>query len=153
MHDLLVCNTSLVNFLDQQLCFALHAAARAATAAYRPKLDELGLTYTQLMVLMALWDEDERSVKSLGDALLLDSATLSPTLRRMEDSGFITRRRKPEDERVVVISLTEKGKLQREPIEQFQKQTRSKVQLTENEMVMLRNLSRRFCLLDNQPEE
>ncbi|MDQ0455209.1 MarR family winged helix-turn-helix transcriptional regulator [Rhizobium paknamense] len=95
--------------LDQQLCFALYGATLAVTRTYKPLLESLGLTYPQYLTMMALWEEDGQGVKSLGEKLGLDSGTLSPLLKRLEQSGFITRRRDASDERQVTISLTEKG--------------------------------------------
>jgi len=95
--------------LEEQLCFAIYAAEHAFSAAYRPLLDPLGLTYPQYLVLMQLWVEDGRSVGKLGDGLHLDSGTLTPLLKRMEAAGLVTRRRDPKDERVVLIHLTPKG--------------------------------------------
>ncbi|MDF3141644.1 MULTISPECIES: MarR family transcriptional regulator [unclassified Streptomyces] len=95
--------------LDDQLCFALYAASRAVTARYRPLLDELGLTYPQYLVMLALWEQDSISVRDLGAALQLESSTLSPLLKRLEAGGLLRRERRPEDERSVAIRLTETG--------------------------------------------
>ncbi|MCR6486812.1 MarR family transcriptional regulator [Amycolatopsis sp. OK19-0408] len=96
--------------LDEQACFALYAASRAVTDTYRPLLGELGLTYPQYLVLLVLWESDRRPVKEIGEALHLDYGTLSPLLKRLEANGLVTRARLPEDERTVVISLTEEGR-------------------------------------------
>lgn len=96
--------------LDSQLCFALHAASRAVTAAYAPHLKQLGLTYPQYLVLLVLWESDGVRVSQLGERLYLDSATLTPLLKRMEAQGVIERRRSQEDERVVELFLTPHGK-------------------------------------------
>ncbi|MFE6485449.1 MarR family winged helix-turn-helix transcriptional regulator [Streptomyces sp. NPDC057757] len=95
--------------LDDQLCFALYAASRAVTARYRPLLDELGLTYPQYLVMLVLWEQDSISVRSLGNALQLESSTLSPLLKRLEANGLIRRERRAEDERSVALHLTEAG--------------------------------------------
>ncbi|APE16523.1 MarR family transcriptional regulator [Mycobacterium sp. WY10] len=95
--------------LDDQLCFALYSASRAVTAAYRPLLAELGLTYPQYLVLLVLWEEGRASVGRLSQRLHLDSGTLSPLLKRLEAVGFITRERCEDDERRVDIVLTEAG--------------------------------------------
>jgi DNA-binding MarR family transcriptional regulator len=95
--------------LDDQLCFALYAASRAVTARYRPLLDELGLTYPQYLVMLVLWEQDSISVRDLGQALQLESSTLSPLLKRLEASGLLRRERRPEDERSVAIRLTDAG--------------------------------------------
>jgi DNA-binding MarR family transcriptional regulator len=96
--------------LRGQVCFALHAASRAATAVYRPLLDELGLTYPQYLVLLVLWEASPRRVRDLADALQLDSGTLSPLLKRLEAGGLVTRARAEEDERVVRVALTDAGR-------------------------------------------
>ncbi|GAA2772584.1 MarR family winged helix-turn-helix transcriptional regulator [Mycolicibacterium pallens] len=95
--------------LDDQLCFALYSASRAVTAAYRPPLAELGLTYPQYLVLLVLWEEGRASVGRLSQRLHLDSGTLSPLLKRLEAVGYITRERCEDDERRVDIVLTEAG--------------------------------------------
>ncbi|MEU1598029.1 MarR family transcriptional regulator [Streptomyces sp. NPDC005708] len=95
--------------LDDQLCFALYAASRAVTARYRPLLDALGLTYPQYLVMLVLWEQDSISVRDLGQALQLESSTLSPLLKRLEASGLLHRERRPEDERSVAIRLTDAG--------------------------------------------
>jgi len=96
--------------LDDQLCFALYSASRAVTAAYRPLLAELNLTYPQYLVLLVLWEEDRASVGRLSQRLHLDSGTLSPLLKRLETIGYVTRERSTEDERRVDIVLTPTGK-------------------------------------------
>ncbi len=95
--------------LDHQLCFALYAATHAVTRAYHDSLEQVGLTYTQYLVMMVLWENDAVSVGNIAQKLDLDSATLSPTLKRLELAGFIMRNRNKEDERIVKISLTEIG--------------------------------------------
>jgi DNA-binding MarR family transcriptional regulator len=96
--------------LDQQLCFALYSASRATTAAYRPFLDELGLTYPQYLVLLVLWEDNTVTVRRLGERLQLDSGTLSPLLKRLETGGFVVRQRSATDERSVDVRLTDKGR-------------------------------------------
>ena len=96
--------------LDRQVCFALYSASRAATAVYRPILDDLGLTYPQDLVMLVLWESEPRGVKDLGEELGLDSGTLSPLLKRLEALGFVERRRSGEDERRVAIHLTPAGR-------------------------------------------
>lgn len=100
--------------LDNQLCFALYAASGMVTRAYRPLLEPLGLTYPQYLVMLALWEQAPRTVKALGQALDLDSGTLTPLLKRLEAAGFVTRRRDPEDERKLQVELTTAGLALRE---------------------------------------
>ncbi|GAA1534302.1 MarR family winged helix-turn-helix transcriptional regulator [Nocardioides humi] len=96
--------------LDDLICFDLYAASRQVTAAYRPILAELGLTYPQYLVLVVLGGHDEMLIKDVGRQLRLDHATLSPLLRRLERDGLVTRRRSTSDERAVVLALTEEGR-------------------------------------------
>ncbi|MEW2545061.1 MarR family transcriptional regulator [Streptomyces sp. NPDC047002] len=100
--------------LDDQMCFALYAASRAVTALYRPLLDELGLTYPQYLVLLALWERDGVPVKNLRAALQLDYGTLTPLLKRLEAAGLLRRQRQADDERTVRIALTPEGAALRE---------------------------------------
>jgi DNA-binding MarR family transcriptional regulator len=95
--------------LDHQLCFPLYAAARKVTGRYTPYFRELGITYTQYIVFMALWQEDNQTVSEICSKLYLDSGTLTPLLKKMEEKGWLSRTRSKEDERVVRIALTEKG--------------------------------------------
>ena len=96
--------------LEDQLCFALYSASRAVTSAYRPLLDELGLTYPQYLVLLVLWEDDACSIGQLGDRLHLDSGTLSPLLKRLEAAGLVRRQRSDTDERRVEVTLTADGR-------------------------------------------
>ncbi|WP_028266368.1 MarR family winged helix-turn-helix transcriptional regulator [Arthrobacter sp. MA-N2] len=95
--------------LNRQVCFALYSASKAATAVYRPVLDELGLTYPQYLVMLVLWENEPRSVRELGAELGLDSGTLSPLLKRLESVGLVERRRSAEDERRVEVHLSNAG--------------------------------------------
>jgi DNA-binding MarR family transcriptional regulator len=96
--------------LDRQVCFALYSASRAATAVYRPLLEDLGLTYPQYLVMLVLWESEPKGVKELGEELGLDSGTLSPLLKRLETLGLVERRRSGEDERRVAVHLTPAGR-------------------------------------------
>ena len=96
--------------LKNQLCFPLYAAARQVTGLYAPFLKPLGLTYTQYLVFLVLWEEDGLKVGDLGGRLLLDSGTLTPLLKKLEEKGLLTRRRCEEDERVVRVFLTDEGR-------------------------------------------
>ena len=95
--------------LENQLCFPLYACSREVIKLYRPYLDELGLTYTQYITLMVIWAEGTVSVRDLGKRLYLDSGTLTPVLKHLEADGYITRRRCPTDERVLLVTITESG--------------------------------------------
>ena len=96
--------------LDNQLCFALYSTSLAMTKLYKPLLDELGLTYPQYLAMLVLWERDGLMVSELGERLYLDSGTLTPLLKRLEGSGYISRLRDLEDERRVRITLTVLGR-------------------------------------------
>ena len=95
--------------LDRQVCFALAVASRTVIGVYRPFLEPLGLTHPQYLVMLALWERSPRSVKDIAASLLLDSATLSPLLKRLEAAGYVTRSRNAADERLLTLELTEAG--------------------------------------------
>ena len=96
-------------YLENQLCFPLYAVSRKVIALYQPYLKPLGITYTQYIVLMALWERDNITVSELGKKLFLDNGTLTPLLKKMENFGYISRKKSHRDERRVFISLTEQG--------------------------------------------
>ncbi len=96
--------------LENQLCFPLYAASKELTRRYKPFLDPLGLTYTQYVTMMALWERDGVTVTELGHRLYLDSATLTPLLRRLEGRGYINRTRSKADERAIIVTLTDEGR-------------------------------------------
>ncbi|WP_342417484.1 MarR family transcriptional regulator [Paenibacillus sp. FSL R10-2782] len=100
--------------LDNQLCFAIYACSREITKLYQPYLEKLGVTYSQYLVLIVLWEREECTVKELGEALYLDSGTLTPLLKRLQNAGLIDRKRSTQDERKVLISLTPEGSTLRE---------------------------------------
>lgn len=100
---------SLSLLLDDQLCFALYSTSLAMNKLYRGLLKNLKITYPQYLVLLVLWETDDLNVSAIGERLFLDSATLTPLLKRMETAGLIERNRAPRDERNVIVSLTEKG--------------------------------------------
>lgn len=102
--------------VDSLVCFALYAASRTTTQAYRVLLDPWHLTYPQYLALVTLWNDGDQTVSGLGDALQLDSGTLSPMLGRMETAGYVTRERRTDDERVVTVSLTPRGRAMREEL-------------------------------------
>ena len=100
--------------LDNQLCFPLYAAAKEVVRKYKPYLDELDLTYTQYITMMVLWENESMNVKELGSKLYLDSGTLTPLLKKLESKGYITRCRCKEDERNLIIQITETGEALKE---------------------------------------
>jgi DNA-binding MarR family transcriptional regulator len=103
--------------LDRQVCFALAAANRSVIAVYRPVLDAIGLTHPQYLVMLALWERSPRTVRDIGDALLLEPATLSPLLKRLEAAGLVTRARNTKDDRALDIELTAEGRALRSQAE------------------------------------
>jgi MarR family transcriptional regulator, organic hydroperoxide resistance regulator len=100
--------------LDDFLCFAVYSANLAYGKAYRPILEQLGVTYTQWIAIVALWEEDNQTVNGLGEKLFLESNTLTPILKKLETMGYLRRRRDPKDERQVLVSLTDAGRRLRE---------------------------------------
>ena len=100
--------------LSKQLCFPLYACSREMIKLYKPFLDELGLTYTQYITLMVLWEHKAMTVKALGQELYLDSGTLTPLLKKLEEKGLVTRRRSDLDERNLIVTITEKGEAMRD---------------------------------------
>ncbi len=103
--------------LENQLCFPVYACARKIVAAYNPFLKEIGLTYAQYITMMVLWEEKEVAMRDLGRRLYLDSGTLTPVLKKLEAMGYLKRYRNPEDERVLMVSITDKGKALRKEAE------------------------------------
>ena len=95
--------------LSKQLCFPLYACSREMIKLYKPWLDELGLTYTQYIAMLVLWERGSLTVKELGEALYLDSGTLTPLLKKLEEKGLVTRRRSELDERNLIVTITESG--------------------------------------------
>jgi MarR family transcriptional regulator, organic hydroperoxide resistance regulator len=96
--------------LSQQACFALYSTSLAMTKVYKPLLASLKLTYPQYLVMLALWEKDARMVSEIGDALFLDSGTLTPLLKKLEAMGYVLRQRSEMDERCVVVELTTAGR-------------------------------------------
>ena len=95
--------------LENQLCFPLYACSREIIKQYKPFLDELDLTYTQYITMMVLWERTSLTAKELGEALFLDSGTLTPLLKKLEAKGYLTRKRSAEDERSLVVTVTDAG--------------------------------------------
>ncbi|MGD9994010.1 MAG: MarR family winged helix-turn-helix transcriptional regulator [Salinivirgaceae bacterium] len=100
--------------LDNQLCFPFYAVSRLITRAYQPYLDELGITYPQYLVLLVLWEKNGITVSEISQRLILNTNTITPLLKRLEALGILNRQRASDDERKVIISLTEKGKAMQE---------------------------------------
>ena len=128
--------------LEDFLCFDLYAASRAVTAAYRPILEPLGLTYPQYLVLVMLWSREEVAIKEVAAALRLDHATLTPLLRRMETAGLVTRRRDGSDERIVLVTLAPAGRSLEENADQIECRISEAVGLTRAQMRELQQMLR-----------
>lgn len=126
--------------LKNQLCFPLYAAARRVTGVYTPYLKPLGLTYTQYIVFMVLWEQDGLQVSEIGEKLLLDSGTLTPLLKKMEAQGYLTRTRSKLDERSVIVTLTEKGRLLKEQVGEIPMKAAQCVRLSPEEGKVLYDL-------------
>jgi DNA-binding MarR family transcriptional regulator len=124
--------------LDQQLCFSLYGAAQRIQRLYRPLLDALGLTYPQYLAMLALWEKSPRTVGEMGDALDLDSSTLTPLLKRLQAGGLIARDRDPKDERRVIVTLTDKGLALRDQALSIPEQIFCQVGLPLDELITLR---------------
>ena len=132
--------------LDSQLCFQLYACARKVIGAYTPLLKPLGLTYTQYIVMLELWEKEKVKVGELGHRLYLDCGTLTPMLKKMEESGWLTRCRCKVDERVVYVALTEKGWALREQVKDIPAQVGQCITLPQEEAFELYRLL--YKLLD-----
>ena len=129
--------------LDNQLCYALYAAAHRMTKSYRPLLERLGLTYPQYLVLLVLWERDGVTVSEIGKRLRLDSGTLTPVLKRLEGAGFLVRTRRRSDEREVEIALTQRGTDLRADALAVREGVMCQLELSEPELrAMRRDLSR-----------
>lgn len=124
--------------LENQICFPLYVIAKEITGLYRPFLDELDITYPQYLVMMILWDGDGLTVSHIGERLFLDSGTLTPLLKRLETKGFIIRKRKKEDERVVEVFLDEAGKKLRERACEIPGKIQKKIDIQPEELLQLK---------------
>ena len=124
--------------LENQVCFGLAVAARSVIALYRPILEPMSLTHPQYLVMLALWEQEPRSLKNLSDTLALEPATLSPLLKRLEATGYIERRRSPSDERALEVRLTETGRALRAEAETIPHRIVERLGLPVSELVNLR---------------
>lgn len=126
--------------LENQLCFPLYAAARETIKLYKPYLDKLDLTYTQYITMLVLWEKRQQTVKELGSALYLDSGTLTPLLKKLEEKGFVSRNRSEIDERNLIVSITEAGDALREQARDIPGEMTKWVNLTAEESRQLYKL-------------
>lgn len=126
--------------LSNQVCFPLYAATRQITKLYRPMLEKLEVTYPQYLVLLVLFEDVSVTVKELGERLYLDSGTLTPMLKRMEEHGLVERKRSSKDERVVEVSLTEKGRGIEKKAEEIPNRFSKEIHLEQDEFDELKRL-------------
>jgi len=137
--------------LENQLCFPLYAASREVVKKYRPYLDAVGLTYTQYITMMVLWEEKEITVKALGEKLFLDSGTVTPVVKSLETKGYARRERSKEDERSVNVLLTERGEALRESAVEIPLSVSRCITLSPEEALQLYTLL--YKLLDTKEDE
>lgn len=126
--------------LENQLCFPLYACSREVVKKYKPYLDEIGLTYTQYIAMMVLWEKKSVNVKELGEALHLDSGTLTPLLKKMESQGLVMRNRSSEDERNLIVTLTKAGEELREKAIDIPQKIGSCLKINRDNALLLRNI-------------
>lgn len=130
--------------LDSHFCFSLYTSSRAMSRLYRPLLDELNLTYPQYLVLLVLWEHEMSSIKELGELLDLDSGTLTPLLKRMEAANLVKKHRSPEDERIVVVRITEEGQSLKERASGIPKTLLDKMDMSMEELGELNATIKKF---------
>lgn len=126
--------------LSNQLCFSLYVCSKEVVRGYKPFLDEIDLTYTQYITMMALWEKEEINVKDLGEILYLDSGTLTPVLKKLEQKGYICRNRSSEDERVLIVTLTQEGEKLKEKAVDIPGKISTCISLDEEEAITLYQL-------------
>lgn len=127
--------------LENQICFPIYALSRDVIQRYRPLLDELDLTYPQYLVFLVLWEEGQQTVNQIGEKLLLDSGTLTPLLKRLEQKKLIVRQRSKVDERVVTISLTKEGEQLREKAEDIPLKLLQELNVSIEELKLMRTIA------------
>lgn len=130
--------------LENQLCFPLYVCAKEIVRRYKPFLDEIDLTYTQYIAMMALWEKKKLNVKELGDMLFLDSGTLTPLLKKMEEKGLLTRTRSKEDERNLIVEITDKGEALKEEAKTIPERLGSCLSMSEADAGKLYEILHRF---------
>ncbi|MBU5256918.1 MarR family winged helix-turn-helix transcriptional regulator [Tissierella praeacuta] len=126
--------------LDNQICFPLYALSREVIKLYKPILDKYNLTYTQYITMLVVWEEEKIIFKDLGKKLHLDSGTLTPVIKRLEEMGLIIKYRNKEDDRVVTIELTEKGKLLKDKVIEVPERIYCKFKGKEENLILLKRL-------------
>ena len=132
--------------LSKQLCFPLYACSRETIKLYKPWLDEIGLTYTQYITMMVLWEQNSLTAKELGRLLYLDSGTLTPLLKKLEAKGLMTRRRSEADERNLIITLTEEGRALKDQAMVIPYEMKKCINLEHDEILQLYHLLHKLLL-------
>ncbi len=130
--------------LDNQICFPLYAVSKEIVRKYTPFLNEIDLTYTQYITMMVMWEHQQVSVKELGKKLFLDSGTLTPLLKNLEKKGLVTRERSKEDERVLVVSITDEGRALREKAVEIPAKLGQCISLEPDEAIQLYTIIRKL---------
>lgn len=136
--------------LENQICFPVYALSREIVSRYRPLLDQLDITYPQYLVLLVLWEHQEQSVSQLGEKLYLDSGTLTPLLKRLEQKKLVTRSRSKEDERIVKIKLTSEGQSLQKKAADIPKQLFEDMKVPEEELKQLKTTIEKILTTLNQ---
>ncbi len=131
--------------LEDQLCFSLYATSMAINSIYKPLLDELGITYPQYLVLSSLWEEDGRTVGAIAGRLSLESSTITPLLKRLEAASLITRTRQADDERRVLVSLTDRGRALKQDSRCLGEALFARAGMRAEELVALNREVQRLC--------
>jgi MarR family transcriptional regulator, organic hydroperoxide resistance regulator len=124
--------------LDNQVCFSLYAASREIIKLYKPVLDKFNLTYTQYIAMLVLWEDEKSTVKDIGKRLHLDSGTLTPLLKKIENMGLVTRYRDVNDDRVVIVELTEKGRNLKDEVTEVPNEIACKVKMPIEKLMVLK---------------
>ena len=132
--------------LSSQLCFPLYACARETIKLYTPHLEKIGLTYTQYITMMVLWEQNSLTAKELGRLLYLDSGTLTPLLKKLEAKGLLTRRRSEADERNLIITLTEEGEALKDQAMKIPYELEKSINLEHDEILQLYHLLHKLLL-------
>ena len=139
--------------LTNQVCFPVYSLAKEIVNRYRPFLEEMGLTYPQYLVMLILWEQSEQTVSELGEKLKLDSGTLTPLLKRLEQKKLVTRTRSAKDERVVKISTTDEGQKLQTKAKEIPQQLAQSMHLAEEDLLMLKNVIENILLKIKQNKE
>ncbi|MBO1103255.1 MarR family winged helix-turn-helix transcriptional regulator [Enterococcus hirae] len=131
-------------YLENQLCFPLYATSKEIIRSYTPLLKPLDLTYTQYLVMLVLWENQQVTMKELGNLLCLDSGTLTPVIKKMADKDLLQRRRADKDERITILSLTSNGKTLEEKAKDIPAKILASLPLEPDELVLLQKLSKKM---------